>query len=52
MEVMLTDANHCPGAACVYFKFPNGKIIFHTGDFRWNDNLLRTSPLLRSIVSS
>ena len=39
VEMMFLDANHCPGAAVIRFKLPNGKLILHTGDFRFNSTL-------------
>ncbi|EDV98639.1 GH22402 [Drosophila grimshawi] len=34
IEVTAIDANHCPGAIMLLFKFSTGKCILHTGDFR------------------
>ena len=46
VSVTFTDANHCPGAAVLYFSIGNPKRpkapkrrILHVGDFRWNSNL-------------
>jgi hypothetical protein len=50
VELMFTDANHCPGAVCILFRFPQQKIVFHTGDFRWTQSLLRTSQIFRALV--
>ncbi|CAF0917142.1 unnamed protein product [Rotaria sordida] len=46
IDVALLDANHCPGSIMFLFRFPNGKLILHTGDFRAAPNLLR-HPLLQ-----
>lgn len=51
VDVMLCDANHCPGAVCILFTFENGRRIFHTGDFRWSRSLLQSSPTYRALVS-
>lgn len=46
------EANHCPGAACILFKIKDRqKVVLHTGDFRWNPNLLSKSATYRALVS-
>ena len=44
VKVNMLQANHCPGAACILFRFDTGKEVLHVGDFRWDSAaLLRSS---------
>ncbi|XP_064081062.1 uncharacterized protein LOC135197836 isoform X2 [Macrobrachium nipponense] len=34
IEVTFLDANHCPGAVMILFRFPNGNSVLYAGGFR------------------
>ncbi|KAG6538393.1 hypothetical protein ZIOFF_003511 [Zingiber officinale] len=39
------DANHCPGAIIILFEPPNGKVVLHTGDFRFSEEMTNNALL-------
>lgn len=49
MEVVLFDANHCPGAAMLLLKSDEARILY-TGDFRASESVVGTlAPLLTNL---
>lgn len=47
VEVVLVDANHCPGAAQLLFRLPDGSSYIHTGDMRYHPDLKANEQLQR-----
>ncbi|KAL4433126.1 hypothetical protein ABPG74_010821 [Tetrahymena malaccensis] len=48
INVYLFDANHCPGSVMYMFEGYFGRIL-HTGDMRFNENLIYNNPILYPI---
>jgi hypothetical protein len=48
VKVHMLHANHCPGAACILFKFREREIL-HVGDFRWDRSLLQSSAIFQRL---
>lgn len=48
--VTAIDANHCPGAALLYFETSWGQFL-HSGDMRWDPATMRSNPQLAALAS-
>ncbi|VDK36145.1 unnamed protein product, partial [Taenia asiatica] len=51
-DILLIDANHCPGSVMILSRLPNGKINLHTGDFRAHANMLEAPCVLADFVQN
>lgn len=47
IKVQMLEANHCPGAALIYFELKDGRHVLHTGDFRACEEM-QSYPVLRN----
>ncbi|XP_058079465.1 uncharacterized protein LOC131227689 isoform X2 [Magnolia sinica] len=47
VNVTCLDANHCPGSVIILFEPPNSKVVLHTGDFRFTEEMTRI-PVFQS----
>lgn len=47
IRVQMLEANHCPGAALIYFELKDGRHVLHTGDFRACEEM-QSYPVLRN----
>ncbi|KAF9616057.1 hypothetical protein IFM89_028523 [Coptis chinensis] len=52
IEVTCLDANHCPGAIIILFEPPNGKVVLHTGDFRFSEEMAKVLTLQSCAVQT
>eukprot|EP01028_Stygiella_incarcerata_P007219 TRINITY_DN29709_c0_g1_i1.p1 TRINITY_DN29709_c0_g1~~TRINITY_DN29709_c0_g1_i1.p1 ORF type:complete len:452 (-),score=99.22 TRINITY_DN29709_c0_g1_i1:1206-2561(-) len=52
VRVTAIDANHCPSSVMFLFKFNTGKSILHTGDMRYDPNVMHHSSSLKGVVEN
>uniref|UniRef100_A0A915EZY7 DNA repair metallo-beta-lactamase domain-containing protein n=1 Tax=Echinococcus canadensis TaxID=519352 RepID=A0A915EZY7_9CEST len=51
-DILLIDANHCPGSVMILCRPPNGEVSLHTGDFRAHANMLQAPSALADFVQN
>ncbi|VDN12085.1 unnamed protein product [Dibothriocephalus latus] len=52
-DVMLLDANHCPGSVMILFRLVlQNKVVLHTGDFRAQSWMLESCSVLKHYIQS
>ncbi|BHF64993.1 DNA cross-link repair 1A protein [Sparganum proliferum] len=52
-DVMLLDANHCPGSVMILFRLVlQNKVVLHTGDFRAQSWMLERPSVLKHYIQS
>lgn len=52
LNVVLLDANHCPGSVMFLFDLPDGRRMLHVGDFRADESMFEQSCLSSGIIST
>ncbi|KAM7537635.1 hypothetical protein Aperf_G00000070632 [Anoplocephala perfoliata] len=51
-EILLIDANHCPGSVLIISPLPDGTVNLHTGDFRAQASMLESPNPLADFIAS
>ncbi|VDD80042.1 unnamed protein product [Mesocestoides corti] len=51
-EILLIDANHCPGSVMILLRLPEGGVHLHTGDFRVHSSMLQAPSILADFVKT
>lgn len=52
LYLTLIPANHCPGAAMLLFRLPDGRHVLHCGDMRYDRSMLSNPSLLAAAAQA
>ncbi|XP_050397271.1 DNA cross-link repair 1A protein isoform X1 [Patella vulgata] len=51
VELILREANHCPGAVIIFMRLPSGRLILHTGDYRAHPSMEGYPELINNKIN-